>query len=147
MKLFRSIHLLFIQSSIDAAVNQNCKAVKEKEECEKGCNDIHHKCVSNCKDGKCHSECARQHEYCYADCPCHDNCWHGCPCETYDGCAPSSTDTPSTTTQSPIDDDGFALSSEDLAKFRCRRDDSWQLPEYCGTNCRESDKTFLKEWV
>ena len=34
------------------------------------------------------------------------------------------------------------LSSLDLAKFNCRRTDTWQLPQYCGTNCRESDKTY-----
>jgi len=33
-----------------------------------------------------------------------------------------------------------ALSDEDLAKFQCRQN-SWQLPEECGSTCTNSDKT------
>ena len=34
----------------------------------------------------------------------------------------------------------FTWTQEKLDKFVCRRDDAWQLPESCGSECTESDK-------
>ena len=37
----------------------------------------------------------------------------------------------------------YALSDADLTKFECRGN-SWQLPQSCGAECTEADKTNLK---
>jgi len=151
MKLLKS--LIFVTAVCgqggppQGPTNPDCNALDHQHQCEQSCNRAHKNCADQCTNNQCHDQCRRDHQACYNDCPCHQNCWTGCPCSTYDGCPntnptdPSPTDGP---TDGPGEDDSkWALSNADLAKFNCRRTDAWQLPQSCGTNCRESDKTYF----
>ena len=42
----------------------------------------------------------------------------------------------------PLVASAWTWNQQSLSSFKCLETDSWQLPQECGSNCQDTDKTF-----